>query len=171
MLERGGAGAMSVTELPIGQHVASLAAGQVDAIYTLEPTGTVGRLNGTTRALEVGVVAKYILGDPMAPWHGGAASLTTEFIKKYPAETKKFIAAYTKGVDLVKNKPAEARSYLKGYTAIEGPLTSEVPMSNYMFSSEFKAPDIAYFQKFYDLFSDKGIFEKRVLVEPLLYKG
>ena len=171
MLERGGAGAINVTELPIGQHVASLAAGQVDAIYTLEPTGTVGRLNGTTRALEVGVVAKYILGDPMAPWHGGAASLTTEFIKKYPAETKKFIAAYTKGVDLVKNKPAEARPYLKGYTAIEGPLTSEVPMSNYMFSSEFKAPDIAYFQKFYDLFSDKGIFEKRVLVEPLLYKG
>jgi NitT/TauT family transport system substrate-binding protein len=171
MLERGGAGAINVTELPIGQHVASLAAGQVDAIYTLEPTGTVGRLNGTTRALEVGVVAKYILGDPMAPWHGGAATLTTEFIKKYPAETKKFIAAYTKGVELVKSKPAEARPYLKGYTAIEGPLTSEVPMSNYMFSSEFKAPDIAYFQKFYDLFSDKGIFEKRVLVEPLLYKG
>jgi ABC-type nitrate/sulfonate/bicarbonate transport system substrate-binding protein len=44
-----------VTELPIGQHVAALAAGQVDAVYTLEPTGTVGRLNGTTRVLEAGV--------------------------------------------------------------------------------------------------------------------
>ena len=47
MLERSGAGAMNVTELPIGQHVAALAAGQIDAVYTLEPTGTVGRLNGT----------------------------------------------------------------------------------------------------------------------------
>jgi NitT/TauT family transport system substrate-binding protein len=171
MLERAGAGAMNVVELPIGQHVAAIAAGQIDAAYTLEPTGTVGRLNGTTRNLEVGVVAKYILGDPMAPWHGGSASLTTAFIQKYPAETKKFIAAYAKGVDLVRGKPAEARPFLKGYTAIEGALTAEVPMSDYMFGSQFKPSDIAYFQKFYDLFHEKGIFQKRVLVEPLLYRG
>ena len=171
MLERAGAGAVAVSELPIGQHIASLAAGQIDAAYTLEPTGTIGRLNGSTRTLEVGVVAKYILGDPMAPWHGGAASLTSEFIKKYPAETKKFIAAYSRGVDLVRNKPEEARPYLKGYTAIEGALTAEVPMSSYMLYNEFKPSDVEYFQKFYDLFTDKGIFEKRVLVDPILFKG
>jgi len=51
------------------------------------------------------------------------------------------------------------------------PLTNEVPISSYMLYNEFKPGDVAYFQKFYDLFSDKGIFEKRVLVEPLLYKG
>ena len=171
MLERAGAGAMSVIELPIGQHVAALAAGQIDAAYTLEPTGTIGRLNGTTRLLEAGVVARYILGDPMAPWHGGSASLTSEFIKKNPAETKKFIAAYAKGIELVRTQPDEARQFMKGYTAIEGPLTKEVPLASYMLYSEFKASDVAYFQKFYDLFSDKGIFEKRVLVEPLLYKA
>ena len=97
MLERAGAGAMSVTELPIGQHVAALAAGQIDAAYTLEPTGTIGRMNGTTRVLDAGVVAHYILGDPMAPWHGGSASLTSEFIKKNPVEARKFIAAYARG--------------------------------------------------------------------------
>ena len=171
MLERAGAGVMSVTELPIGQHVAALAAGQIDAAYTLEPTGTVGRLNGTTRVLEAGVVARYILGDPLAPWHGGSASLTTEFIKKYPAETKKFIAAYARGIELVRTKPDEARQFMKGYTAIEGALTNEVPLASYMLYSEFKASDIAHFQKFYDLFSDKGIFEKRVMVEPMLFKA
>lgn len=170
MLERAGAGNLAVTELPIGQHVAALAAGQVDAVYTLEPTGTVGRLTGATRVLEVGVVARYILGDPLAPWHGGAATLTSEFIRKYPDETRRFIAAYARGVDLVRNKPAEARPFLKGYTAIEGPLTSEVPMSDYLFGNQFKASDIAHFQKFYDLFHEKGIFEKRVLVEPLLHR-
>jgi NitT/TauT family transport system substrate-binding protein len=171
MLERAGAGVMSVTELPIGQHVAALAAGQIDGVYTLEPTGTVGRMNGTTRLVEAGVVAHYILGDPMAPWHGGSASLTTEFIKKYPAESKKFIAAYAKGIELVRTKPDEARQFMKGYTAIEGPLTNEVPLASYMLYNEFKASDVAYFQKFYDLFSDKGIFEKKVAVEPLLFKG
>jgi NitT/TauT family transport system substrate-binding protein len=40
-----------------------------------------------------------------------------------------------------------------------------------MLHNEFKASDIAYFQKFYDLFTEKGIFEKRMLVEPLLFKA
>lgn len=171
VLERAGAGSVAVTELPIGQHIAALAAGQVDGVYTLEPTGTVGRLNGTTRTLEVGVIAKYILGDPMAPWHGGAASLTSEFIRKHPEVTKRYIAAYKRGVDLVRTRPDEARPSLKGYTAIEGALTAEVPMSDYLFSTDFKASDIAHFQKFYDLFTEKGIFDKKVLVDSILYKG
>ena len=171
MLERGGATGVTVVELPIGQHVAALAAGQVDAVYTLEPTGTVGRLNGATRTLETGVVAKYILGDAMAPWHGGAASLTSEFIRQYPDAAKKYMAAYLRGVDLVRKSPDAARPYLKGYTAIEGALTAEVPMSDYMFYNEFKPSDVAHFQKFYDLFADKGIFQKRVMVDSLLYKG
>lgn len=171
MLERAGATGATVVELPIAQHVASLVAGQVDACYTLEPTGTVGRMNGTTRVLEAGVVAKYILGDPMAPWHGGAASLTSEFIKKSPDVARKFVAAYTRGVQLVRTAPNEARQYLKGYTAIEGALTNEVPLASYMLSSEFKPSDIAYFQKFYDLFTEKGIFERKVPVEGLLYKA
>lgn len=170
-LERGGAGTMSVTELPIGQHVAALAAGQVDAVYTLEPTGTVGRLNNTTRVIETGVIAHYVLGDPMAPWHGGAATLTSEFIKANPEVTKKFVAAYARGVQLVRSKPDEARPFLKGYTAIEGPLTSEVPMASYMLWNEFKPADIAYFQKFYDLFTERGIFDKKVDVGSLIYKG
>ncbi|WP_295545081.1 ABC transporter substrate-binding protein, partial [uncultured Pseudacidovorax sp.] len=171
MLERAGAGPMNVTELPIGQHVAALAAGQIDAVYTLEPTGTVGRLNGTTRVLEAGVVAHYVLGDPMAPWHGGSASLTTDFIKKNPEVAKKYIAAYKRGVELVRNNPADARQYMKGYTAIEGALTNEVPLASYMLHDEFKPADIAYFQKFFDLFTEKGIFEKKVAVDGLLYRG
>ena len=171
MLERAGATGAIVSELPIGQHVAALVAGQVDACYTLEPTGTVGRMNGTTRVIEAGVVAKYILGDPLAPWHGGAASLTSEFIKKNPELSKKFIAAYARGIELVRSKPAEARQFMKGYTAIEGALTAEVPLASYMLYNEFKPSDVAHFQKFYDLFTEKGIFEKKVVVDSLLYKG
>ncbi|MFZ9432776.1 MAG: ABC transporter substrate-binding protein [Burkholderiaceae bacterium] len=171
VLERAGAKNVTVVELPIGQHIAAIVAGQVEACYTLEPTGTVGRLNGSTRNLEVGVIAKYVLGDPMAPWHGGSASLTSEFIKKYPEVTKRYIAAYKKGVDLVKSNPTEARPFLKGYTAIEGALTNEVPMADYMMSPEFKASDIAYFQKFFDLFTERGVFSRKVDVGGMLYKG
>ena len=171
MLERAGATGVAVTELPIGQHIAAIVAGQVDACYTLEPTGTIGRMNGTTRVIESGVVAKYILGDAMAPWHGGAARLTSEFIKKNPEVARKFIAAYARGIELVRTKPEEARQFMKGYTAIEGPLTAEVPLASYMLYNEFKPSDLAYFQKFYDLFTEKGIFEKKVVVDSLIYKA
>jgi len=171
VLERAGATGASVIELPIGQHVAALAAGQVDAVYTLEPTGTIGRLNGTTRMIEAGVIAKYILGDPMAPWFGGSASLKSEFVQKSPAEAKKFVTAYAKGIALVRSNPAEARQYLKGYTAIEGPLTSEVPLAAYTLYNEFTPKDIGYFQKFFDLFSEKGIFPSRLMVDTMIYKG
>jgi NitT/TauT family transport system substrate-binding protein len=171
VLERAGATGATVIELPIGQHVAALAAGQVDAVYTLEPTGTIGRLNGATRMIEAGVIAKYILGDPMAPWFGGSASLKSEFVQKNPVEAKKFVTAYAKGIALVRSNPAEARQYLKGYTAIEGPLTSEVPLAAYTLYNEFTAKDIGYFQKFFDLFSEKGIFPSRLMVDTMIYKG
>lgn len=171
VLERGGASGATVVELPIGQHIAALAAGQLDGAYTLEPTGTIGRLNGTTRVLEAGVISRYVLGDPMAPWFGGSASLTSAFIKKHPEEAKKFIAAYGKGVAYVRNKTVEARQYLKGYTAIEGPLTGEVPLAAYTMYNEFTPADVAHFQKFFDLFSDKGIFTSRLMVNSMLYKG
>lgn len=171
VLERAGAKGFSVVELPIAQHVATLAAGQLDACYTLEPTGTIGRMNGTTRVLEAGVIAKYILGDPMAPWFGGSASLSSAFIQKYPAEAKKFVAAYARGVAFVRSKPTEARQYMKGYTAIEGPLTAEVPLAAYMLYNEFTPADVAHFQKFFDLFAEKGIFTSRLMVDSMLYKG
>jgi NitT/TauT family transport system substrate-binding protein len=171
VLERGGATGVTVVELPIGQHVAALAAGQLDGCYTLEPTGTIGRLNGTTRTLETGVIARYVLGDPMAPWFGGSASLTAAFIKKYPKEAKKYVAAYGKGVAYVRSKSTEARQFLKGYTPIEGALTAEVPLAAYMMYNEFTPADVAHFQKFFDLFSDKGVFSSRLMVDSMLYKG
>ena len=171
VLERGGATGATVVELPIGQHVAALSAGQLDGCYTLEPTGTIGRMNGTTRVLEAGVIARYVLGDAMAPWFGGSASLTSAFIKKHPDEAKKFITAYGRGVAYVRSKSADARQYLKGYTAIEGALTSEVPLAAYTMYNEFTPADVAHFQKFFDLFSDKGIFTSRLLVDSMLYKG
>jgi len=171
VLERGGAVGATVIELPIGQHVAALAAGQIDGAYTLEPTGTIGRMNGTTRVLEAGVISKYVLGDPMAPWFGGSASLSSEFIKKNPDVAKRFVAAYGKGVNFVRTKASDARQYLKGYTAIEGALTSEVPLAAYTMFNEFTPADVAHFQKFFDLFSEKGIFSSRLMVDTMLYKG
>ena len=118
ILEKNGIANPQIIELPVGQHVPALAAGQIDAVYTLEPTGTAGRLKGLTRVLEVGVIAKYVLGDPDAPWFGGSATVTTAFLKDKPEMAKKYIAAYAKAVDWVRKNPDEGRPEERGTRGI-----------------------------------------------------
>jgi NitT/TauT family transport system substrate-binding protein len=171
ILEKNGIVAPKIVELPIGQHVAALAAGQIDGVYTLEPTGTIGRLKDLTRVLEAGVIAKYVLGDEHAAWYGGSATLTSEFIAKYPDVAKLYVATYAKGVKIVKEHAADVRKYLKGYTGIEADLAAEVPMSDYRMSYDFADKDVAAYQQFFDVFTDRGIFTRKIDVAPLMYRG
>jgi NitT/TauT family transport system substrate-binding protein len=169
VLEKNGVSSPHVIELPIGQHVAALAAGQVDAVYTLEPTGTAGRLKGLTRVLETGVIASYALGSPDAPWFGGSASVTTAFGKDNPALMKRYVAAYAKSVEWVRKNPDEARTHLDGFTAIDPALAKEVPLSGFTLYNEFTASDLDYFQKFFDIFTERKIFTRSLAVKPLIY--
>jgi NitT/TauT family transport system substrate-binding protein len=169
ILEKNGVTDAKVTELPIGQHVPALAAEQLDAVYTLEPTGTAGRLKGLTRVLENGVISKYVLGAADAPWFGGSATLTTTFLKERPADAKKYIAAYAKAVDFVRKNPDEVRQHLDGFTAIDPSLVKEVPLAGFTMYNEFTASDIGYFQKFFDVFTDRKVFSRAVPVKPLIY--
>ena len=171
ILEKNGIADPKVTELPIGQHVPALAADQLDAVYTLEPTGTAGRLKGLTRVLENGVISKYVLGAADAPWFGGSASVTTTFLKERPADARKYIAAYSRAVDFVRKNPTEVRKHIDGFTAIDPSLVQEVPLSGFTLYNEFTASDLGYFQKFFDIFTERKIFSRAVPVKPLIYVG
>ncbi|HIV69698.1 MAG TPA: ABC transporter substrate-binding protein [Candidatus Aquabacterium excrementipullorum] len=169
ILEKNGITDPKVIELPIGQHVPALAADQLDAVYTLEPTGTAGRLKGLTRVLENGVISKYVLGAADAPWFGGSASVTSAFLKERPDDAKKYIAAYARAVDFVRKNPAEVRKHIDGFTAIDASLVQEVPLSGFTMYNEFSASDLGYFQKFFDVFTERKIFSRAVPVKPLIY--
>jgi len=171
VLEKNGVGNANVVELPIGQHVAALAAGQIDAAYTLEPTGTAGRLKGLTRVLETGVIAKYVLGHADAPWFGGSASVTTALLKDKPELARRYIAAYAKAVDWVRKNPDESRKHMDGFTAIDESLVKEVPLSGFTLYNEFSASDLDYFQKFFDVFAERKIFPRPLAVKPLIYSA
>jgi len=170
ILEKNGIENPQVTQLEIKQHVAAIQSGQIDAAYTLEPTGTVGSLKGITRTLESGVIAKYILGNPDAPWFGGSATLSTQFIKESPEAAKKYIEVYRRAIKTIREKPDEVRKYLTGYTAIEGDLAKAVPLPAFRMYDEFTASDIKYFQQFFDYMTEKQVFSKKLDVASLMYK-
>jgi len=159
-----------ILPLSFDKHIAAIVSGEVDAAYTLEPIGTVGRVEGKTRTLEAGVVSKYILGDPLAPWFGGSAALSTKFIKDNPAIAKKFIAAYRMGVEEVRRSPLLARQYLQRYTKIKPSLTRLVPLPDYRMFDEFTPKEIEYFQQFFDFLKAEKVLTRKVDVLPLLLK-
>lgn len=171
IFEKAGIPNPRIMQLEIKQHVAAIESGQVDAAYTLEPTGTVGAMKGITRVLENGVVAKYILGNPLAPWFGGSAALSTQFIQQYPDATKSYIEAYRRAIQDIRNDPNEARQYLVGYTAIEGELAQKVPLAAYTMYNEFRPQDVQYFQQFFEFMTQKNVFSRPVEVNSLLYKA
>ena len=50
-------------------------------------------------------------------------------------------------------------------------LVKEVPLPGFTLYNEFKPADIDHFQKFFDVFTERKIFTKKLDVKSLLYTG
>lgn len=171
ILEKNGISNPQVIELPVGQHAPALAAGQIDGVYTLEPTGTVARMKGLGRVLETGVISKYVLGDVNAPWFGGAAALTSSYISSDQAQASAFIDAYRKAVEFIQQNPDAARASVAGYTSIEPALVKEVPLPGFVMYDQLTGDNLQWFQKFYDVFTERKIFRQPVDVSKIIYRA
>jgi NitT/TauT family transport system substrate-binding protein len=158
-------------ELSPAQHIAAITSGQIDAAYTYEPNGTVGRLSGATQVLESGVRSKYLLGNADAPWYGGAAVLTNEFIKAQPVATKKYIVGMKRGFEEVRKNLDAARAVFSSYTTFDNKLAEAIPPISYTIYDEFKPSDVRYFQDNFDLFEAQKILSRRLDVASMLYKA
>ncbi len=158
-------------ELSPAQHIAAITSGQIDAAYSYEPNGTVGRLSGATQILESGVRAKYLLGDGAAPWYGGAAVVTTEFIKAQPAAMKKYVTAMKRGFEEVRKNLDASRAVYSSYTTFDKNLAEAIPAISYTIFDEFKPSDVKYFQANFDLFEAQKILSRKLEVASMLYKA
>ena len=71
----------------------------------------------------------------------------------------------------MRKSPEESRKSMDGFTAIDESIVKEVPLANFVMYNEFKPTDIAYFQKYFDVFTERKIFTRIVDVKPLIYVG
>jgi NitT/TauT family transport system substrate-binding protein len=171
ILQKAGASDVTPQELSPAQHIAAVASGQVDAAYTYEPNGTIGRIQGLVDFLEVGVRSRYLLGNASAPWYGGASVITTEFMKSDPAGTKKFVTGMKKGFEAVRKDINAARTAYTAYTPYDAKLVEAILPISYTLFDEFKPADVQFFQDNYDLFFSKNILTRKLSVASMLYKA
>jgi NitT/TauT family transport system substrate-binding protein len=161
-------GDYTIDQLDMGQHVNAMKAGTFDGGYTLEPSATIMHQIKAARTVEAGVIAKYILGDPMADAYAAGCALTTDFINKRPDVAKRFTEGWAMAVDYIKNNREAAQKHLAKNTMTPEKLVDVVPPLGYIMVKDMSPKQLGYLQTFADFGHDIGVVPNKIDVKTYL---
>jgi NitT/TauT family transport system substrate-binding protein len=155
---------ITLIEVPPGNIVQALAAGQIDAYFAPEPFGMIGEANGVGRRLIKSPLELLNLktGIPGAPF-----SFNSKFLREKPQVAKKVKAAYYKAVDFISSNEVEARKFLPKYTNLPEPFAMKIPWENWVKVEEYNK---SWGQPYFELLRKEGLFQKYVDTSQLFYQ-
>ena len=155
---------ITLIEVPPGNIVQALAAGQVDAYFAPEPFGMIGEARGVGRRLVKNPLHLLNLktGIPGAPF-----SFNSKFLKEKPLVAKKVKAAYYKAVDFIASNETESRKLLMKYANLPEPFAMKIPWENWVKVEEY---DKSWGQPYFELLRKEGLFQKHVDTSKLFYQ-
>ncbi len=155
---------ITIIEVPPGNIVQALAAGQIDAYFAPEPFGMIGESKGVARRL---IKSPLLLLNLKTVIPGAPFSFNSKFVKEKPLVAKKVKAAYYKAVDFIYANETEARKFLPKYTNLPEPLAMKIPWENWVKVEEYKKTSG---QGFFEVFKREGLFQKDVDTSKLFYQ-
>jgi NitT/TauT family transport system substrate-binding protein len=161
-------GDYTIDQLDMGQHVNAMKAGTFDGGYTLEPAATIMNKLGFAKTVEAGVIAKYILGDPLAEPFAAGCAFSSAFIAKRPEVARRFAQAWAKALVLINQDPSAARKYLAKNTLTPDDVVDLVPMLGHVMVKDMTPKQVADLQKFADFGHDSGVVPEKVDVTRYL---
>lgn len=145
-------------------QLSALSSGSIDAILTLEPTGSLAKVNKLGQLLVKAPVETKVL----FPWVGGTNSFSSDFYNRNPQLAEKIIAVFNKSVDWIREHPDAAKKTLSKYTAIQdSSVYSIIPVPVYWKLDEIKVDD---FQKMVDHLLLHGDIDRKVNVNDIILK-
>jgi NitT/TauT family transport system substrate-binding protein len=102
-------------------QIAALASGQIDALFTLEPIGSIALSKGVAKSIVTGPLN--IIMDPLP---GGAYALSSNFLEKNPKVSKKIISAMNNSLDYISKNESDAKRSLPKWTPISENLAQKI---------------------------------------------
>jgi NitT/TauT family transport system substrate-binding protein len=154
---------VTLIEIPPGNIIQALAAGQIDAYLAPEPFGMMATAKG---------VGRYLVKSPMLALNlktgivGGAFVFNAGFLKEKPQVAKKVRNALYRGVDFIKTHETEARKFLMKYTGLPEPFAMKIPFEEWIKTEQF---DKSLAQPYFDVMRNEGLFQKYVDTSKLYY--
>lgn len=155
---------VTLMEVPPGNIVQALAAGQIDAYFTPEPFGMIAVAKG---------VGRYLVEHPVLSlnlktgYPGGAFTFNSKFLKEKPLVAKKVKGAIDKGVDFINTNEQEARKFLVKYAKLPEPFAMKIPFDPWFKAEQYNK---SYGQPYFDLLRREGLFQKNIDTTQLYYR-
>lgn len=155
---------VTLIEIPPGNIVQALAAGQIDAYFTPEPFGMMAEAKGVGRHL----VKHPLLGLNLKTGvRGGVFAFNSKFLKEKPLVAKKVKVAIDKGVDFVNTNELEARKFLVKYANLPEPFAMKIPFDTWVKVEKFNKSDA---QPYFEVLKKEGLFQKHIDTTQLYYQ-
>lgn len=151
------------TEIAPPNMIQALAAGQIDAFFTPEPSGMIAIAQGVGRYLVKSplIFLKLKRGIP-----GAAFAFSAKFLRERPEQTKKLKAVMDKAVDYIRANEKEARPYLVKYTGLPEPIAMSMQFDQFIKLDEY---DKRAGQEYFDLLYKEGAYKEWVDTTKLYY--
>ena len=156
---------VTLIELPVPNQLAALGSGSVDAVLTLEPTGTLGEQKGVARILSANPMVRFVSD----PWCGGAGVVSSKFLERNPEKAKIFLKVMAKAIAETENNP-ETRQYLVKYLDLPQSVAEKVPLPVMVLSGDADAKTVKAYQQFADTFFEFGVVQEKPDVAGLLLR-
>jgi NitT/TauT family transport system substrate-binding protein len=156
---------VTLIEIPPGNIIQALAAGQIDAYLAPEPFGMMATAKG---------VGRHLVKSPMLALNlktgivGGAFVFNAGFIREKPPVAKKVKNALYRGVDFIKTHETEARKFLVKYNSLPEPFAMKIPFEEWIKAEQL---DKSLAQPYFDVLRNEGLFKKYVDTSKLYYTG
>jgi len=155
---------VTLIEIPPGNIVQALAAGQIDAYFTPEPFGIMAEAKGVGRYLSKSPSS--VLNLPNG-YPGAVFAFNSKFLKEKPTLAKKVKAAIYKGVDFIQTNEGEARKFLPKYTNLPEPFAMKIPWEPWTKVEQYNK---SFGQPYFEVFKKEGLFQKHVDTSQLYYQ-
>lgn len=153
---------INIVQLAPSLQVPALASGQVDALFALEPVGTISEVKGVAKVISVNPLYKELL----KPFPTSASVFSNEFISKNSKTAKKYILAIEDAHRFIETNEIGAKKSLSSYANIDANITDKVGIYSYWNRNEI---DINAVNKLIELYANNGILKKQVSIANILF--
>lgn len=141
----------------------ALASGQIDALFCLEPIGTLLEQKGIARSISINPLYEHIL----QPFPTAVGLVSTKLISERPEVLSKIDKALRSAHEYISTNPNDASLSLLIYTPIEADIAPLISLYDYWDLSEI---DVGAVERLVDLFVENNVMTKPVSIVDLLAK-
>jgi NitT/TauT family transport system substrate-binding protein len=152
---------ITIVQLAPNLQAQALASGQVDAIFSLEPVGTIAESKGIAKVIAVNSLYNELL----KPFPTSASVFSKEYISKNPKTVQKYILAINGAHRFIETNEIEAKKSLSQYANVDSNLTDRIGIYRYWSRNEI---NIGACDKLVELYVNNGILKSQVSVKDII---